>query len=261
MMKIIADMHCHTIASSHAYNTIMEMARTAKKRELMAIAITDHAREMPGAPHPWFFENMKALPRKIEGVNILKGIEANVIDTEGHLDEEDWFLEKLEWVVASIHSGLPDDIDACTNAWMQVAKNPYVRVIGHSGTVQFPYDYERVVQEFGHNGKLVEINTATFYNNRRPSIPNCARIVRACKKYGVPVIVNSDAHVYTDLGKFEPAVALLEENDFPKELVVNADEGSFRKYIKQYCGIDLEPTYLNMRRGDKIVAKKKPRGW
>ena len=55
-MKLIADLHTHTIASTHAYATVTEMACEASKLGLFAIAITDHARTMPGAPGPYYFE-------------------------------------------------------------------------------------------------------------------------------------------------------------------------------------------------------------
>ena len=47
-MKIIADTHAHTLASGHAYSTIKEMAAAAKAKGLKALALTEHAPEMPG---------------------------------------------------------------------------------------------------------------------------------------------------------------------------------------------------------------------
>ncbi len=251
-------MHCHTLASAHAYSTIQEMAAAARKRGLMAIAVTDHGITMEDAPHPWYFQNQKVLPRVIEGVNVLKGMEANILDGDGNLDIREEALRGLEWVVASIHYGVPEnDKEACTNAWFQVAKKDFVRVIGHSGTLKYPYDYEPVIKEFGARGKLVEINVGTFYNDRRTSIPNCMKILQLCKKHSVPVIVDSDSHFSGGLGKFAPALRLLEEAEFPEELVINAEERRFRNYVWKYCGIHLSATYLNLRNGEKIVARKK----
>ena len=41
-MKDIMDLHTHTVASGHAYNTIYEMARSASERGLSLLGITDH---------------------------------------------------------------------------------------------------------------------------------------------------------------------------------------------------------------------------
>lgn len=239
MKQLIADTHCHTIASTHAYSTIGENVRAAARRGLCALAITDHGRRMPAAPGTWYFENLKTLPRTLDGVLLLKGIEANVVDFDGSLDADEALLSQLEWVVASIHAvAMPPESKGkdCTELWLRVAQNPHVRVIGHSGTADFPYDYDRVVQEFAKNGKLVEINEGTF-RVRRSSLPNCGEIVEACKRRRVPVIVNSDAHFHTLVGDFTESMRLLEEKEFPEELIVNGDRDRFMQYLKDYTGI------------------------
>lgn len=45
-----------------------------------------------------------------------------------------------------------------------------------------------------------------------------------CKEYGVNIIMGSDAHICYDVGNFEYAEKIIEDNDFPKELVINYDE-------------------------------------
>ena len=50
-MNLIADMHCHTVASGHAYSTVQEIAREASNKGLEMVAITDHGPSMPGGPH------------------------------------------------------------------------------------------------------------------------------------------------------------------------------------------------------------------
>ena len=55
-MKIEVDTHCHTIASGHAYSTIVENAKAASEKGLKMIAITDHGPAMPGTFHEAYFE-------------------------------------------------------------------------------------------------------------------------------------------------------------------------------------------------------------
>ena len=83
MYNIIADLHTHSLASTHAYSTIREMVDSAAEKGLKAIAITDHARTMPGAPGPWFFNSMHELPLLYRGILLIAGMEANVIDLNG----------------------------------------------------------------------------------------------------------------------------------------------------------------------------------
>ena len=75
-MKFVADMHMHTIASTHAYSTMEEMLSAAARKGFFAAAITDHGVAMPGAPGTWYFQNMKVLPRVYKGVLVLRGQEA-----------------------------------------------------------------------------------------------------------------------------------------------------------------------------------------
>lgn len=245
--QIIADLHTHTLASTHAYSTVSEMVLAARAKGLYAIAITDHARTMPGAPREWYFSSLRELPLYHHGVMTLAGIEANVLDLNGTLDLEENDAPKMDWVVASIHNlGLPGlenpDVEKCTNLWMNVAKNPYVRVIGHSGDPAFAYNYDRVIPEFGRNGKLVEINSHTF-DVRKRNIENCRKIALACKKHGVPLVVDSDAHFETQVGNFAHALELLEEIGFPEELIVNSSRERLDAYLEQYTNIHQNRPY------------------
>ena len=235
-MKIIADTHCHTLASGHAYSTLTENVKAAKEKGLYAVAVTDHTGDMPGAPHKWYLGCMHMIPRELYGVKILRGAEVNIIDKNGTLDVEEDLLVCLDWVVASMHdfvSPMYNDVDACTNAWLNVAKNPHVNVIGHSGVEHYKYDYERVIPEFGRNGKLVEINNSSF-KIRKTAAENCKTIAKLCKKYNVPVILNSDAHFHANIGNVDSSIKLLEEIGFPEELIVNANIDRFNDYLKKY---------------------------
>lgn len=243
-MNIIADTHMHTTASTHAYSTLQEMVHAAAEKGLYAAAITDHGISMPGAPGKWYFHNMRVIPHIFEGVLVLHGEEANVIDYEGNTDLEPDSLKDLDWVVASMHDiCMPEEkptVEAVTNSWLQVAKNPKVNVIGHSGSVMFEYDYETVIPEFGRQGKLVELNEGTF-TNRRKSVSNCKKIIQLCKKFSVPIVVNTDSHFSTLVGCFENSLKLLEELDFPEELVVNSEVVRFQNYLRQYTNIFDDP--------------------
>ncbi len=241
-MNIIADTHMHTTASTHAYSSLQEMVHAAAEKGLYAVAITDHGSNLPGAPGKWYFHNLRVVPHILEGVLVLRGEETNVIDFDGNIDLED--QDHLDWVVASIHEPcMPPKkptVEETSNLWLQVAKNPRVNVIGHSGTAEYPYDFEAVIPEFARNGKLVEFNEGTFLS-RRKSIVNCKKIMEACKKHAVPVIVNSDSHFSTQVGCFSNTLKLMEEIGFPEELVVNARLDRFKAYLKQYSQVFNDP--------------------
>ena len=139
MYNIIADLHTHTLASTHAYSTVQEMAVSAHEKGLFALALTDHARTMPGA-RPWFSPPCASCRSCTKGRAAARaGMEANVLDFSGALDIIDEERRRVDWVVASIHNiglkGLKNPtVEKCTQLWMNVAHDPDVHVIGHSGS-------------------------------------------------------------------------------------------------------------------------------
>ena len=210
---------------THAYNTFTEMAAAAKALGYCALAVTDHAPAMPDAPHAWHFGNWSAMPRTIDGVAILYGAEANVMDTKGGLDLSQSQLKAQDWVVASIHSACVPGLLTRREAnrlWLAVAENPYVDCIGHSEQENYRYDYDLVTRAFAKNHKVVELNGNSF-NVRKDGIPNMRALLAACLANGCRIAVDSDAHSTYQLQHGLCALyAMLEEMQFPQELIVNA---------------------------------------
>ena len=234
-MKIIADTHIHSIATGHAFSTVGENIAQSKKMGLKFMAITDHAYRMFDAVN---MNNMLhasfGLPRIVDDVVIMRGVEANIIDYNGNIDVDDHLIKNLDWVIASFHNlGIcePSTAQDHTNAYMNIANNPYIDVIGHSGSCDYPYDYEKVIAECHKTNTLIEINEATF-RGRPKSVPNCREIAKLCKKYGTKVVINTDSHFYAYIGKFDNAIAMLEEIDFPEHLIVNSSQERFIEHLK-----------------------------
>ncbi|MDO4618089.1 MAG: phosphatase [Clostridia bacterium] len=231
-MKILTDIHTHTLATPHAYSTITENAKQASELGLQAIAMTDHSGGLD-APHFWHFMNFKALPKEIYGVRILNGIETDITDIHGTLDTGEEILKKLDIVVASIHRptytalGTKDN----TEAYMAAVENPFVDIIGHSGAPDIAYDYEAVIKRAKDLGKMIEINQGTF-RMRPQNIPTCREIALWCKKLGAGICVNSDAHFWTDIGKRDDAINILREIDFPEELIMNRNLETLKEFLK-----------------------------
>ena len=231
-MKLIGDLHTHTLASTHAYSTITENCRSAAERGIKVVAMTDHWGEMPDSPHIWHFDNLRILPRHICGVTVLKGVEANILNNDGELDMPRRTLENLEWVVASMHRQVyePSTPENHTRAYLKVAEDPIVDVIGHCTTAFYPIDFEICVKKFKECGKLVEINESSILY-KKGSFENTYELLRLCKKYDVPVVFDSDGH-YCDLtGVCDTAEKIAEEVGFPEQLVINADYEKLKEYI------------------------------
>lgn len=234
MITLQADLHTHTLASGHAFATVNEMAEGAEKKKLNLIALTDHGKGMEGAPSDIYFVNLVCLPRQVGNVTLLRGIEANVMDTEGHLDVPDKILQKLEWIIASLHSNViaPSTEEEHTKTYLRLAENPLVDMIGHADTPAFSFDYDRVIPILGANGKIIEINNHHAFRLGEAYTKNARRIAELCMQHGVNIAVNSDAHTSQDVGEVGPALRMLEEIQFPRSLIINETKDKVLSHIQ-----------------------------
>lgn len=239
-MKLIADTHTHTVACNHAYSTIMENCAEAARKGLSFLAVTEHAPALEGSPDEMFFRNLRAIPNAVNGVILLKGAEVNVKNSRGEIDLREKVLRRLDWVIASMHVPVfePGSRKDHTSAWLAVAENPHVDVIGHPGDERFAFDEQTVIRAFAKYGKIVEINAHSF--NVRPGAEiNCPRIARLCAEEGVRVVVDSDAHSPFMVGEQEAAVQMLEDIGFPEELIINGDYERFLQVAREKAEEDM----------------------
>ena len=237
-MKILVDTHTHTNCSTHAFSTIAENIGEAKKKGMEMICMTDHAPSLPDAPHIWHFNTMRHLPREIDGIKLMFGIEANIVDSQGNVDVPEEELRALDMAVASIHEPCyaRRSSEEVTQTYLNVIKNnPLINIIGHSGNPKFTYDYETVICAAKEYNKCIEINNHSF-GIRKGSDRNCMEIAKLCKKNGTRIVVSSDAHNCWQIGEFSKALAMLEEIDFPVELIMNTTSEKFTEYIKSARG-------------------------
>ena len=233
-IKIQVETHSHTVASSHALSTLLELVQRAKELKMAGICITDHGVALPDSPHPYYFRAGRIIPKEIDGIRVFFGAEANIVDYNGQLDLEEQVLRRLDWVIASYHEPCIEsgNEEKVTRGWLKVLENPYVDVMGHSGNPNFPYHYCKVISRAKELGKIVEINVNSK-KARRGSFENCIEIAKTCKDLRCPIVVSSDAHIALQIGKYDEVLAMLESISFPQELVLNADTQRFFAYMEK----------------------------
>lgn len=232
-MKILTDLHTHTIASTHAYSTVLENVAYAKRNGIEAIAVTDHAPGIPDGAHRWHFINLRALPDVIDGVRVLKGAEANIMNLDGGVDLLEEYLKNLDWVIASYHRWCIEDIGTKadrTRCYINLLENEQIDMLGHCGSPVFDFEIAPVIDAAKSNNKIIEINETTS-KIRKDNIPICREIAIACAEKGVKISVDSDAHFCYDIGNFPLSKQMLEEIGFPEELIVNRNLSTLREHL------------------------------
>src|SRR5215211_3813596 len=161
---IRGDLHCHT-SLSDGRNTLEEMAAAARARGYSYLAVTDHSASHGFGNHV----TPEALLERVEEVaaynasnpgrfRLLAGSEVNILP-DGSLDYEPAVLQRLDWVMASVHTSF-----RMTERVIEALRNPHVDCIGHlTGRLigkREPYgvDVGAVIDAAVQNRKLIEIN-------------------------------------------------------------------------------------------------------
>lgn len=237
MMKIELDVHTHTIASGHAFSTLQEMVQAAADKGLKLLGITEHSSGIPGSCAPIYFRNLHVVPRKMYGIDLMLGAEINILDGEGNLDMDESYMKMLDLRIAGIHSlcyrqGTPEEN---THGMVEVVSNPYVQIISHPGDGTARLLFEPVVLAAKEHHTLLEINNSSLKpcRNKPDARKNNLEILRLCKKYEVPVILGSDAHISFDIATYGYVLELVKETEFPEGLIMNVSVEKFRNYLKK----------------------------
>ena len=89
-----------------------------------------------------------------------------------------------------------------------------------------------IIKKAKEKNVCIELNEHTLVKSSK-SYDFCRKIALACKKHGTKVVINSDAHFCTEVGVYEKVPAMLEEIEFPKELIMNTNASRFIKYLEE----------------------------
>jgi putative hydrolase len=165
---------CHTHSDwSDGGSPPLEMAETARDLGHEWIALTDHSPRLTVA-NGLTAERLRAQLKLLERINgqlapfrVLTGIEVDILD-DGALDQRPELLERLDVVVASVHSKLRMPAGPMTERMLAAVRNPVVDVLGHC------------------TGRLVTGGRGT----RPESVFNAERVFTACRDEGVAVEIN-----------------------------------------------------------------------
>ncbi len=232
------DPHLHCIASGHGTkDTITDLAKQAKTRHMNMIGLTDHGPATMHSGRISYFRNLRYAPKQRCGIEILYGVELNILDFKGTVDLEDEILEALDYAIISMHlpNIKPGSVEENTFAYVNAMAHPKVKIIGHCEDTRYPVDYEALMVAAKHYGVAFEINNSSLSPDgyRGDVRANVRTILELCKKYRHPIVLSSDSHGKKDVGNFKYAVESLKEVRFPKELVLNRSSEAFRKFINE----------------------------
>ncbi|MDW7652048.1 MAG: PHP domain-containing protein [Bacillota bacterium] len=243
-MHIVGDFHTHT-KYSHGKGTVEENVRAAVECGLQAVAITDHG------PGHFFIgiggmdafrrlqKEIETLRRKYRDIEILFGVEANIVDIDGTIDVPAAILRELDILLVGYHKLVrprsfgafvlgaknfaagwlgrsTEKLRAANTAAITAAVRRYpIDAITHPG-LQIDIDTAQLARVCHQQQTLLEINSS-YGEELDPYI-------QAALPSGVRFIINSDAHQPGRVGDFSKAFRLVERLHVPADRIVNLAE-------------------------------------
>jgi DNA polymerase (family 10) len=221
--QIRGDLHTHTNKSDGA-NSIEEMLDVAASKRYEYYCISDHTKSLTIAGGMTEEQILDAID-EIDGINssgrwklrVLKGAEVDIL-ANGELDISDEVLERLDVVTASVHIKMKDTKEAITDRVCTALQNRHVDILGHpTGRLllkrsEYEVDLERIFETARSAGVIMELNS----HPERLDLNDGN--LRAAKRYGLKIAINTDAHRMGELdnmqfGVFQARRGWLETKD------------------------------------------------
>jgi len=223
---IIADFHMHTMASDGRCG-ILDLAEAAKDLGYQHICITDHSKSSAIAnglsPKRLArqIEQIRKINESLKGMTILAGSEVDIL-ANGALDFDDELIAELDYVIASVHSGLASPREKVTARTLKAMDNPYVNCIGHptgrliNDREAMDLDMEAVIKHAAQTQTALEINANPWRLDLKDI--HCRMAVEA----GVKMVIGTDAHSVAGLELMGFGVATAARGWATKSDVLNA---------------------------------------
>jgi len=225
LKDIRGDLHMHTPASD-GRATLEELVAMARTLGYEYIAITDHSHSSAianGLDAERLLKHARQLKKfneSLENFTVLASSEVDIL-MDGSLDYPDEVLAELDFVMASIHSGMTGPEEKLTTRLLRAMENPYVNCIGHpTGRMinvreAMQLDMNAVIRQARQTGTALEISSRPIRLDLNDI--HCRMAVDA----GVKLIVNTDAHDTAGLQSMRFGVAIAQRGWAKKEDILN----------------------------------------
>lgn len=227
---IKGDLHCHSNWDG-GENSIEEMARAAMDMGYEYIGISDHTKFLRienGLNETQLLKQHEAIKKinenfKEQGMKfrVLHGCEANILN-DGSVDIKDEVLEKLDYVIAGVHSMLKMEKKEMTARIEKAIKNPNVDILAHpTGRIvgqrdEYKIDFDKLLELAKKTGTILEINSSSRLDLRD-------LYIRRAKNEGIKMIINTDSHQKDQLHLMEYGIAMARRGWAERSDIINTE--------------------------------------
>jgi DNA polymerase (family 10) len=237
LSDVRAELHVHSTWSDGKLS-IEDMAKEARRRGLKVLAFTDHSASL-GVAGGLSIDEIREQRKEIDAVQsklgdsirLLQGAEVEIL-SDGSLDFPDDDLARLDVVIAALHTGLRQPREKVTERTLNAIRNPHVDIIAHPTGRLIPdrepadLDMDAVLAAAAENDTALEINA-------HPSRLDLDDVyARRAAEMGVPLTLNTDAHIASELDLRHFGVATARRGWIEPKNVINCwDDKRLLKWL------------------------------
>jgi len=221
---IACDLHIHSIRSTCGFHTLLEIVSIVRSRGLKAFALTDHSPEHE-TPRAHFSVMLRRMPPVVDWIRVFKGIEATILSEEGDLGIPRFEGAPFEVILAGLHdygefsggSSREKNTAAVINA---LRKNPDIKVLTHPFYRNFPLDLDAITDVALETDTALEVNNSYLLTGKADTDALAHMLDHAGEK-GTMLCINSDGHMFNEIGIFDHALDVLESRGIDTYNIVN----------------------------------------
>lgn len=222
---IQGDLHYHTARSGDGRSSVQEMIDVAAAAGYRYLAITDHGEDLAingSSAHEMLEhrDHIAAIAVEYDQMHIMWGCELN-IGQAGELDYDADFRSQFDYTVASVHSHFDQSRSRQTERLVSAIADPTVDSIGHltgryiGKRPGIDLEIDIVLEALAHFDVALEINGSL---NR---LDASAEVVARAVDRGVKLVINTDSHHVSELGRMEYGVKTAQRGWASRDLVIN----------------------------------------
>lgn len=238
---IRGDLHVHSDWGAGAHS-LEDIARAGQRMGYHYVAICDYVSGSPTGHNltPQMLAKQIAAIQQLNATlppsfRLLAGAEVE-INADGKLDLDDNILDKLDIVIAAIHSGFKEPQHKITGRLCNAMAHPLVNLLAHPtgrmlGRQETPnIDIEALIETAVDTHTCLEINSHVL----RLDLPD--RCVKLAKAFGISFALGSDAHTIQEMRTMRLGVTTARRGWVEPPQLLNAL--SYSKLIRRLQGQD-----------------------